>query len=315
MHLLRLLNKKRILFIFIFIFIFYFIKVNSNINNSVIISVGNQPITYLDLIKEMKLISFLNNIEVDESNRETVKSVAVKGLITRKIKEIEINKFKIKEFNKADLQNLIRRTSQKLGTTEKGLEKILLQKNLSINNLQDRFKIDLKWNTLIFQLYKNKVVLNANEMENKIRYEMANIKERRLFLLSEIEINRTQNNDKTTLDNIFKNIEIEGFENTAKKFSISNSSQYGGNIGWINENNLSKKIYENIKFLKTEEISKPIYLNDTIVIIKKTGERVFEKNIEKIKDKIIREEKEKKLQMFSKAHYSKLEKTIQISFL
>ena len=315
MHLLQLLNKKRTLFILILLFIFYFVKVNSNINNSVIISVGNQPITYLDLIKEMRLISFLNNIKVDKSNRETVKSVAVQGLITRKIKEIEINKFKIKEFNKSDLQNLIRRTSQKLGTTEKGLEKILLQKNLSINNLQERFEIDLKWNTLIFQLYKNKVVLNTNEMENKIRYEMENIKERRMFLLSEIEINRTQNNDATTLDNIFKNIEVEGFENTAKKFSISNSAQYGGNIGWINENNLSKKIYENIKFLKTEEISRPIYLNDTIVIIKKAGERVFEKNIEKIKDKIVREEKEKKLQMFSKAHYSKLEKTIQISFL
>jgi PPIC-type PPIASE domain. len=259
MHLLLLLNKKRSLFILILLFIFYFIKVNSNINNSVIISVGNQPITYLDLIKEMRLISFLNNIKVDESNRETVKSVAVQGLITRKIKEIEINKFKIKQFNKADLQSLINRTSQKLGTTEKGLEKILLQKNLSINNLQERFEIDLKWNTLIFQLYKNKVVLNTNEMENKIRYEMENIKERRMFLLSEIEINRTQNNDATTLDDIFKNIEVEGFENTAKKFSISKSAQYGGNIGWINENNLSKKIYEKIKFLKTEEISKPIY--------------------------------------------------------
>ena len=315
MHLLQLLNKKRTLLILIVFFTFCFIKVNSNINNSVIISVGNQPITYLDLIKEMKLISFLNNIKVDESNRETVKSVAVQGLITRKIKEIEINKFKIKEFNKADLQSLIRNTSQKLGTTEKGLEKILLQKNLSLNNLQERFKIDLKWNTLIFQLYKNKVVLNANEMENKIRYEMENVKERRLFLLSEIEINRTESNDDSTLENIFKNIEVEGFENTAKKFSISNSSQYGGNIGWIDEKNLSKKIYENVKFLKTEEISKPIYLNDTIVIIKKISERVFEKNIEKIKDRIVREEKEKKLQMFSKAHYSKLEKTIQISFL
>ncbi len=315
MHLLQLLNKKRTLLILTVFFILCFTKVNSNINNSVIISVGNQPITYLDLIKEMKLISFLNNIKVDESNKETVKSVAVQGLITRKIKEIEINKFKIKEFNKADLQGLIRRTSQKLGTTEKGLEKILSQKNLSINNLQERFKIDLKWNTLIFQLYKNKVVLNTNEMENKIKYEMENIKERRLFLLSEIEINRTQDDDTTTIDNIFKNIEVEGFENTAKKFSISNSSQYGGNIGWINENDLSKKIYDNVKVLKTEEISKPIYLNDTIVIIKKIGERVFEKNIKKIKDRIVREEKQKKLQMFSKAHYSKLEKTIQISFL
>ena len=43
---------------------------------------------------------------------------------------------------------------------------------------------------------------------------------------------------------------------------------------------LMKKIYQKkfmkiLNFLKTEEISKPIYLNDTIVIIKKTGKRVF----------------------------------------
>ena len=63
MHLLLLLNNRKILFVFIFVFVFSFTKVNSNINNSVIISVGNQPITYLDLIKEMKLISFLNNIK------------------------------------------------------------------------------------------------------------------------------------------------------------------------------------------------------------------------------------------------------------
>ena len=52
-----------------------------------------------------------------------------------------------------------------------------------------------------------------------------------------------------------------------------------------------------------------------ILLIKKTGEKVIEKDIEKIKNRIVRQEKEKKLQMFSKAHYSKLEKTIQISFL
>ena len=118
--------------------------------------------------------------------------------------------------------------------------------------------------------------------------------------MSEIEINRTQNNDEITLEDIYKNIEVIGFENTAKKFSISNSSQYGGNIGWIDENNLSKEIYKNIKFLKTEEISKPIYLNDTIVIIKKIGERVFEKNIEKIKNRIVRQEKEKNYKCFQK---------------
>ena len=315
MHLLQLSNNKKITFFLVLFFSLIFTKINSSINNSVIISVGNQPITYLDLIKEMKLISFLNNVKLDNSNRETFKSVAVQGLITRKIKEIEVDKFKIKQFNKKDLQILINRASNNLGTTEKGLEKLLIKENLNIESLRKRFEIDLKWNTLIFQLYKNKVVLNTNEMENKIRFAMENIKKNRIFLLSEIEINLTQNDNKATLDNIFRSIEVLGFEETAKKFSISNSSEYGGNIGWINENNLSKKIYENIKSLKIEEISKPIFLNDTIVIIKKTGEKIFEKNIENIKNRIVREEKERKLKMFSKAHYSKLEKTIQISFL
>ena len=45
------------------------------------------------------------------------------------------------------------------------------------------------------------------------------------------------------------------------------------------------------------------------------GERVFDKDIEKIKNNIIEIEKNKKLKMFSNSHYSNLERTIQINFL
>ena len=31
-----------------------------------------------------------------------------------------------------------------------------------------------------------------------------------------------------------------GFENTANIYSISESSKFGGNLGWIKENSLSK---------------------------------------------------------------------------
>ena len=315
MHLLLQSNNRKALYFFLFIFFFSFTKVNSNISNSVVVSVGNLPITYLDLIKEMELISLLNNITVDNSNKETIKSVAVQGLITRKIKEMEIEKFKIKNYNKKDLERLITRTSKNLGTNESGLEQLLIQKNLKLENLKERFKIDLKWNTLIFQLYSNKIVLNTNELENKIRAEIEKVSEEKMFLLSEIEINRTNENEKKILDEILKSIQAEGFEKTAKKFSVSSSSEYGGNIGWINQKDLSKKIYENIKLLETEGISKPIFFDETIVIIKKLGERKYGKNIENIKNRVVRQEKEKKLQMFSKSHYSKLEKIIQISFL
>ena len=64
-----------------------------------------------------------------------------------------------------------------------------------------------------------------------------------------------------------------GFESAAKKFSISKSAEYGGNIGWINQKDLSKKIYNNIIDLKTDEIGKPIFLDNTILLIKKRLEK------------------------------------------
>ena len=42
----------------------------------------------------MKLISLLNNISVDNSNKETIKSVAVQGLIEK------MKKWKLRNLNK-----------------------------------------------------------------------------------------------------------------------------------------------------------------------------------------------------------------------
>ena len=42
-----------------------------------------------------------------------------------------------------------------------------------------------------------------------------------------------------------------GFNNTANIYSISESSKFGGNIGWIDENNLSKIINQKLK-IKTK---------------------------------------------------------------
>ena len=306
--------KKIINNIFIIFFLFCTTESIAKINNSIIISVGNLPITRLDLIKEMTLISILTKNKINNSNKETIKSIAVQSLIKRKVKEIEIKKFGIDTYNKKDLDRMILNASINAGTDKNGLRNIIEENNLNFENVKKRFEIDLKWNTLIFQLYKNKVVLNTSEIENKISSEIQKAQSKKLFLLSEIEVNQSEKNH-IILKNIFDNIKNEGFENTAKKFSISKSAEYGGNIGWVDQKDLSKNIYENIVSLKTDQISKPIYFDNTIVIIKKVGEKVFEKDINKIKDKVVRMEKEKKLQMFSKAHFANLEKIIQVNFL
>tara|TARA_B100000700_G_scaffold198665_1_gene218536 strand:- start:2605 stop:3537 length:933 start_codon:yes stop_codon:yes gene_type:complete len=301
--------------ILILFFLFQTSHALSKISNSIVITVGNLPITYLDLVKEMKLVSIISKNKIDNLNKEQIKNIAAKSLIKRKIKEIEINRLGIKNYNQNDLENLIKKTSTNLGTNKNGLREIMHINNIGFEYLKKKFEVDLKWNSLIFELYKNKVVLNMNEVEEKINSEIQKSDSSKSFLLSEIQVNLPEGDPQVVVKKIMDNIKMEGFEITAKKFSLAKSAENGGSIGWVKGNELSKNIYNNIKNLETNETGEPIFLENVIIIVKKMGEKVYEKNLEKVKDNIIRIEKQKKLKMFSNSHYSNLERITQINFL
>ena len=169
--------KKSLLIFFLTICFFLFQNkiLFSQINNTIIISVGDYPITKVDLLNEIKLIAILSNTEINKNNREQIKSLAVKSLIKRNIKEGEIKKRNIFKYNRKQLNALILNTSKKLGVNEEGLKQILQNNNLSYQKLINRFEVDLKWNYMIFQIYKNKISLNTAEIENKIKMRVENL--------------------------------------------------------------------------------------------------------------------------------------------
>ena len=117
--------KKKLLIIF-----FLFLGTQglySQTNNSIIITVGNQPITRLDLIKEIKFITVLSNTSINDSNKENIKNLAIQTLVKRAIKKNEIERLKITRYNPKDLERRIFKISKNLGLDNEGL-KILLKK-------------------------------------------------------------------------------------------------------------------------------------------------------------------------------------------
>ena len=290
-------------------------QLSSQIDNSIIITVGNYPITRLDLAKEMKIIAVLSKIRINEENKKQVKDLAVQSLVKRSIKKSEIERLKITQFNKKDVDFQISNISKNLGLEKEDFKMYLQQNNIKYEDISERFEIDLKWNSAIFKLYKNKITLNTIEIEDKINSEVEKVKLSKSVLLSEIQVNVFSENLESTKNNVLSEIKEVGFDKAAIKLSISNSAKDGGNIGWINENKLSKTIYEGIKNLKKGEISKPIILEETMIIILKKDEKNNSFNLENIKNNIVKQEKMKKLEMFSNSHYSDLEKKTNINFL
>jgi len=305
--------KKKLLVIF-----FLFLgadRLFAETKNSIIITVGNYPVTRLDLIKEVKLITVLSRISINQNNRKEIQDLAVQALVKRAIKESEIDRLKITRYSKDDLNNQISIAAKNLGLDKEGFKIFLEQNNLKIEDLIRNLEIDFKWNTAIYELYKNKVSLNTIEIENKIKSELEKTKSGKSLLLSEIQVNLSTDGLEATSNKIFLQIKELGFENVARKLSISSTAANGGSLGWVKESKLSKNIYENIKNLKNGEVSRPIPLGDTVIFIKKINEKDNPRDLETIKKNIVHQEKLKKLEMFSNSHYSDLERKTRVKFL
>ena len=170
-------NKILIFFFVTFFFLFQNKILYSQVDNAIIISVGDYPITKHDLFNEVKLIAILSNTEINNSNSQQIKGLAVKSLIKRNIKEGEIIKRNVNKYNKNQLNLLIKNTSQKLGVDQNGLKEILKKNNLSYKKLIKRFETDLKWNYMIFEIYKNKISLNTTEIESKLQSRIESLDE------------------------------------------------------------------------------------------------------------------------------------------
>ena len=204
-------KKVSIFFLIVFFFLFQNKQIFAQIDNAIIISVGDYPITRLDLFNEVKLIAILSNTVINENNKQQIKSLAVKSLIKRNIKEGEIKKRNINKFNQKQLTSLIENTSKKLGVDQKGLREILKRNNLSFNKLVKRFEIDLKWNYMIFEIYKNKISLNTTEIENELQARIENLEnlnDEKIGLIKEQIVNDEKEKKLKMFSNLhFTNIE------------------------------------------------------------------------------------------------------------
>ena len=181
-------------------------------NNKIIITVGKYPITYFDLFKEVKMISILSNSEINENNREQIKKLAIASLIKRKIKISEIEKLGIKNYSKRELEHIIQDTSRSIGLDKNGLRELLKKNNLSFDSLVKRFETDLKWNSMIFQIYKNKISLNTVEIENKINLELENLEDKNDEKKIEIIKQNIVNQEKDKKLQMFSNSHYSNLE-------------------------------------------------------------------------------------------------------
>ena len=292
-------------------------KANTEINDSLFMTIGNKAIAQSDIVNEIKILLILNNESYNQEKRDKLQKLSVQSIIKRKVKEIEIERNNFFEFNKKDLNDELIRLANNLNVDVDTLKNICESNELDFAIIEKNIIIELAWNSLIFQLYKNNLTINSDEINEKLKLHK-NKKKIEEYLISEILILPIEKDMiEFEIKKLTNEIENEGFEEVAKRVSISESAINGGNLGWLNENSISEKIKPTIVNTPVGELSKPILLPEGILLFKISDKRKIELNLslEEQKNELVRLEKIKILQMHSLSHYDKVRRTIAIKFL
>ena len=196
----------------------------------IVAKVNNEIITNIDVENEYIYLTALN-LSLKEIEKKKILDLAKNSLIKEKVKKFELLKYY--ELNKKNItvDNMINNIFQNLGlNSESEFIDYLNNLELDYENIYKKIEIETVWNQMIYSKYKDRVIINEDELKKEIT---DNKEETESFLLYEIIYKFENKNDINTIYNdIIKNIETEGFESTVIKFSISDSKNKSGLIGW-----------------------------------------------------------------------------------
>jgi peptidyl-prolyl cis-trans isomerase SurA len=283
--------------------------------NKILLKINNQIITSLDILTELDYLGTINK-EIKKIEKEKAFEISKNSIIREKIKEIEIKRV-IKEIKIEDkiLNNLIISYFKEFEiNTISEFENFFLSKDIDPNVIKKKIAIEVLWNQLIYSRYNQNVKID----KQLIKSNLSNNKKQTEFLISEILFNIDENEDLNKkfllIDNSIKEI---NFAQTALAYSISDTANKGGNLGWISESILSEQIYKKIKKLKIGEHTSPILVPGGFLILKLLDFKEVNKefNIENEVEKIVKEKTNQQLNRFSNIYFNKVKKDIVINEL
>ena len=303
----------------IFFFIF-FLTYTLNLHAekiTIVYTVENDPITSVEIKNEIIYLKLINK-EIESMDDESLVIYASKSILREKIKEKELSKyFKFNMNDELVSQNLQKLISSLGFNNENDLKILLKDINLNLNFIKKKIEIELLWNRLIYEKYKDKLSINKDKIEENLKLKIINEKQEiEEYQISEILFNATSKAmELEEIQKINRSIDEIGFENTASIYSISNTAGMGGSIGWLAETQLSEKILEIIQNLNVGEISEVIDApTGKLILFLKDKRKIKEEiSLEKELEKAILMERNKQLNQFSSIYFKKVELNTKIN--
>ena len=295
------------IFLLVLLSIFTFFNTITKSEVSIVVSIDQKIITNYDIQNEANYLQILNP-DLKQLDKENILKLSKESLIREIIKKNEVEKVFDFSLENPFVDEYLKNLYNKLNFTNENEfnDYIVNFSDYSLNDIKQKLKIEIAWNELIYLKYKNQI--NIDKENLKIKINQLSDKTIKEYKLSEIVFMKRKNENLQDLISLIKsNIKEIGFNNTANIYSISESAKFGGNIGWIDENNLTDKLVGSLEKISIGQHTDVIQLGNNFIIIKIDEIKETNSPIDKNKEleKMIKFETNKQLNQFSRIFFDK----------
>jgi len=173
----------------IFLSILLLTSSNAELNNKVIISVGDEIITNYDLGREIKYLNVITIGQIGELDSQESKKIAIDSLIKDKIKISALSDHNNIIIKDETLNNQIARSSKNIGFRNiDDFKTYLNYTKYELDEFEKKILLELKWNQLVYQFYKNQIIIDKEKIDKKLEILIAGQKKNVEYLIYEIFI-------------------------------------------------------------------------------------------------------------------------------
>lgn len=248
-------------------------------SNFVIARVNSKVITYLELMDRYHFVLLASKINAKSiQDKKMILNQIMDKMIDEELIRQEAANMKI-EVTADEIQTAIDDVALQQRKNAAQFKLSLSQKNISVINYVRQIEADIMWSKIIADTLRPKVKITDAEIQEFFEQQKLNTNITKLFI-AEVFIPNGEKSAEISAKLVSELRSGADFRSIVKQFSRDSLSvENNGEIGWVSQKDLDKKIYDEVSKLKKGEYSNPILLADGYYIYKLLNTK-FENKIE-----------------------------------
>lgn len=238
-------------------------------SNKVVITVGTQCITQMDVENRLKFMALMSGISITNENRYSLTQEAAKMLVQENLELQEMTASGLTIQDEA-INSQLTEMAGRIGILPENLDTFFSEKGIPMNTVRQFLTVQYYWPQYI--KFKYPTVADVSEDRVELMYkDQLTQKTKPRYLLAEIFIPVNSPSEEGSVQKQIKMIHGEllkgvQFQMLAQQFSQSTSARQGGNMGWINLEILPEKVRSIVQAMTIGQLSTPYRLDDGYVI-------------------------------------------------